>query len=116
MRSLKALPLSPEGLEAMRLADVEGLEHTAAAAVMEVSRPTFSRLLAEARTTVATALVQGWALDIAGFDDAEWEPHASAKPCGQLRGARRRRGHRNRWHEDDPHAPASEEEKDNAQS
>ena len=33
---------------------------------MNVSRPTFSRLLAAARTTVATALVEGFAIRIEG--------------------------------------------------
>lgn len=58
------LPL--DGLEALRLADVEGLEQVDAAARMGISRSTFSRLLAEARSTVATALTQGWAIRIDG--------------------------------------------------
>lgn len=58
--------LSLDGMEALRLADVEGLEQTEAAALMGISRSTFSRLLAEARGAVATALSRGWALRIDG--------------------------------------------------
>lgn len=68
MAELKGSVLSHDGFEALRLADVEGLDHEAAARMMEISRPTFSRLVAEARRTVATALVNGWALRIDGGD------------------------------------------------
>ncbi len=53
-------------LEALRLADVEGLYHDAAAERMGLSRPTFGRLLAQARKKVATAIVSGNALLIQG--------------------------------------------------
>ncbi|MYL84487.1 DUF134 domain-containing protein [Desulfovibrio aerotolerans] len=58
--------LAVEGLEALRLADLEGLTSDAAAVGMGVSRHTFGRVLAEARATVARALVGGLALRIAG--------------------------------------------------
>ena len=58
--------LSLDGLEALRLADVEGLEQADAAPRMGISRSTFSRVLAEARTAVATALTNGWAIRIDG--------------------------------------------------
>jgi predicted DNA-binding protein (UPF0251 family)/predicted Fe-Mo cluster-binding NifX family protein len=58
--------LSLDGLEALRLADVEGLEQVDAAARMAISRSTFSRLLAQARRAVATALSRGWAIRIEG--------------------------------------------------
>lgn len=58
--------LSLDGLEALRHADVDGLDQTEAARRMGISRSTFSRLLAEARTVVATALTRGWALRIEG--------------------------------------------------
>jgi predicted DNA-binding protein (UPF0251 family) len=60
--------LPVEGLEALRLADVEGLEQQEAAQHMGVSRPTFSRILAHARGVVSRALVKGWALRIEGGD------------------------------------------------
>jgi uncharacterized protein len=58
------LPL--DGLEALRLADAEGMEQDEAAKLMGISRSTFSRLIAEARGAVATALTRGWALRIDG--------------------------------------------------
>jgi len=45
-------------LEALRLADLEGLYQETAAERMGISRPTFSRILARARSTVARALVE----------------------------------------------------------
>lgn len=66
LRDLEEVTLSLDGLEAMRLADVDGLDQTAAAELMGISRSTFSRLVAEARRSVATALTQGAALRIEG--------------------------------------------------
>jgi predicted DNA-binding protein (UPF0251 family) len=66
LHRLKGLILSVEGLEALRLADAEGLEHQHAAEMMGISRPTFSRVLAEARRTLATAVSNGWAIRIEG--------------------------------------------------
>lgn len=66
MRELHEAVLPLDGLEALRLADVEGLDQSAAAERMEISRPTFSRLLGEARATVARAITSGWALRIEG--------------------------------------------------
>jgi len=67
--SLKGLPveiLSVDRFEALRLADAEALDHQDAAERMGISRPTFTRLVGEARRVVARALVNGWALGIEG--------------------------------------------------
>jgi predicted DNA-binding protein (UPF0251 family) len=66
--TLQGVVLPVEGLEALRLADANGFDHATAAALMGVSRPTFSRILAEAHAVVASALVNGWGLRIAGGD------------------------------------------------
>ena len=63
---LRCAVLPIDGLEALRLADAEALSHEEAARRMDISRATFSRLLAEARHIVASALVNGWALRIDG--------------------------------------------------
>lgn len=55
-----------EGVEALRLADVEGLSMDEAAMQMHVSRHTFGRILAEARGAVALAVVRGHSLRIEG--------------------------------------------------
>lgn len=68
MRHLRAIAIKDEELEALSLADAQGLDHEAAAALMNISRSTFSRILARARKSVATALVEGAALKIGGGD------------------------------------------------
>jgi predicted DNA-binding protein (UPF0251 family) len=57
-RELEVRTLRIDELEAVRLADVEGLYQEAAAEQMGVSRPTFARILARARSVVARALVE----------------------------------------------------------
>ena len=66
MHELERVALSVEGLEAIRLADVEGLTMEKAARRMRVSRHTFGRILNEGRGIVADALVHGRALCIEG--------------------------------------------------
>lgn len=68
-----AVELTADAWEALRLADHLGLDHAAAAARMDVSRPTFGRLLERARRSVATALVEGRALRFACPADAGLE-------------------------------------------
>jgi len=66
LRELQEASLTVEGFEALRLADFQGLDQKLAAEQMQVSRATFGRILAQARHTVAEALVQGMALRIQG--------------------------------------------------
>ncbi|NVL90551.1 MAG: DUF134 domain-containing protein [Desulfobacterales bacterium] len=65
-RDLEEVVLSIEGLEALRLTDLEKLDQETAAAQMNVSRQTFGRVLAEARQIVAEALVMGKVIRIQG--------------------------------------------------
>lgn len=58
--------LKLEELEAIRLKDLEGLEQSECAVKMEVSRPTFQRILLSAREKVADSLVNGKAIRIEG--------------------------------------------------
>jgi predicted DNA-binding protein (UPF0251 family) len=60
------LRLSLDELEALRLADLCGDAQDQAAAKMNISRQTFGRILERARSTVADALLNGKAIDIAG--------------------------------------------------
>ena len=103
-RFLEEVVLGLDGLEALRLADLEGLYQEEAAARMGVSRATFGRIVADARRRVAEALVEGKLLRIEGgpveaaADDAGTGPTSSpepeaALPCrGRGPGARRRSG------------------------
>ncbi len=63
---LGELQLALEELEALRLADMDGLTAIDAAEHMRVSRHTFGRILTRARRTVATALCHGLALRVEG--------------------------------------------------
>lgn len=70
LSELNEVDLSVDGYEALRLADHQGLKHEDAAAKMQVSRQTFSRMVARARQIVADVLVSGCALRIRGGDYA----------------------------------------------
>lgn len=63
-RALEEVALTLDELEALRLADLEGLYHEKAAERMGVSRTTYGRILTEGRRKVADALVQGKMLRI----------------------------------------------------
>lgn len=62
MDELEIESMRLDELEALRLADLEGLYQETAAARMGVSRPTFARILGRARTAVARALIEERAL------------------------------------------------------
>ncbi|BCO08406.1 UPF0251 protein [Desulfolithobacter dissulfuricans] len=66
LHSLKGVTLPLEGFEALRLVDAEGVSREEAARMMDVSTPTLCRILAEARSIVARALANGWAIRIEG--------------------------------------------------
>ena len=83
MRSLEELDLPLDCLEAMRLADVEGLYHQEAAERMGISRATFGRILERGRKIVATALIEGKGLSIGGGPVEHVRP---GRRCGQGRG------------------------------
>ncbi len=58
--------LNLEGLEAVRLCDLEKLGQSEAAEQMGVSQPTLHRLLEKARETLADAIVNGKAIRVEG--------------------------------------------------
>ena len=62
LAGLEVLSLQMDELEALRLADREGLYQEEAAERMGVSRVTFGRILQKARAKVAEALLDGKAL------------------------------------------------------
>jgi predicted DNA-binding protein (UPF0251 family) len=65
-RELLEVVLTLDELEALRLADLEGLYQEEAAARMEVSRQTFGNVVAAARRKAADCLVNGKMLRIEG--------------------------------------------------
>jgi uncharacterized protein len=58
--------LKLEELEAIRLKDLEGLEQEDCAKKMEVSRPTFQRILISGREKIADSLINGKTIRIEG--------------------------------------------------
>jgi predicted DNA-binding protein (UPF0251 family) len=65
-REMAWTQLTLDEFEAIRLVDGEGADQEAAAASMNVSRPTLTRVLASARAKIARVLVGGGALLIQG--------------------------------------------------
>lgn len=71
-----------EEYEALRLCDYEMLNHHQASVIMDVSRPTLTRIYARARQKIAQALVFGSQIIIEGgkiYFDSEW---FSCSSCG----------------------------------
>ena len=66
MRELEEVVLTFDEIEALRLADAEGLYQEQVAEQMKISRPTVGRILASARQKIAEALVCGKAIRMEG--------------------------------------------------
>jgi len=66
LSSLAVIVLTLDELEAVRLADLEGLYQEKAAEAMKISRQTFGRILDSAHRKIGEALVMGKALQIEG--------------------------------------------------
>jgi len=66
LRFLEEVNLTVDELEALRLADFQGLEQIEAAKKMKISQSTFQRILTSARKKVSQGLVEGKAIRIEG--------------------------------------------------
>ena len=66
LSKLKEVYLTLDELEAVRLADLDGLKQIDAAKRLKISRPTFSRIVASARNKIADGLVNIKAIRIEG--------------------------------------------------
>lgn len=64
--ALEVVTLTLDQVEALRLADLNGLYQEQAAVQMHISRQTFARIVEEARRRVADALIHGKALRLEG--------------------------------------------------
>jgi predicted DNA-binding protein (UPF0251 family) len=82
LRYLEEVCLLVEELEAMRLHDARGLGQEECGKLMNVSQPTFHRILESARRKVAEALVQGKALRIEGGDFEMAMRKFACRTCG----------------------------------
>lgn len=89
VRPVDLMLLTIDELEAMRLADLEGLGQEEAARRMNVSRPTFGRIVEQGRKKVASALVHGRGIGIEGGVIRFHPPYGHAwRRRGSGRGAR----------------------------
>jgi len=79
---MRTINLTPEELEVLRLVDLEGLYQEDAAAIMGISRRTLWNDLKKARKKVVNALVNGYAIRIAGGNYAIHPsfPHPDIRP------------------------------------
>lgn len=66
LRELEEVILHVDEYEAVRLKDLEGLEQEECAKKMNISQPTFHRLVLSARKKIADAIVNGKAIKIEG--------------------------------------------------
>ena len=90
LRMLEITTLEKDEVEAIRLADNEGLYHDVAAGKMNISRQTFGNIIKSARKKVADAIINGKAIAIA----AEEKEHIVYRGGNRMRGLGRqcRRG------------------------
>jgi len=82
LRSLEEVCLLVEELEAIRLHDAQGLGQEECGKLMNVSQPTFHRILGSAQRKVAEALVQGKALRIEGGNFEMTMRKFACRDCG----------------------------------
>lgn len=84
--------LTIDQLEAMRLADLEGMSHNDAAEFMKVSRQTFGRIIEQARQIVTLALINSKVLKIECDTNIEYiDREVKCIECGHewmLKGAK----------------------------
>ena len=66
LREMEEVRLTIDQMEALRLADLEGMSQEAAGKQMGVSRATFGRIIQQARRVVAEALIHGKAILMEG--------------------------------------------------
>jgi uncharacterized protein len=64
LRELEEVTLEKDELEALKLHDVDGLDQTKAARRMEISQPTFARILDRAYKKIANGIINGKAIKI----------------------------------------------------
>ena len=65
---LSQVILTVDEYEAVKLKDFEGIEQTESAKKMNISQPTFNRLLTSARKKISDAIINGKAIKIEGGD------------------------------------------------
>ena len=83
---LHQIILTIDEYEAVKLKDFEKIEQTKAAKKMNISQPTFNRLLTSARKKISDAIVNGKAIKIEGGSYKMVQPRGRGIGRGQGRG------------------------------
>lgn len=68
MQRLEEVILLPDELEAIKLHDVDGLDQVTSSKKMNISQPTFARILDRAYKKIAISIIKGKALKIVPRD------------------------------------------------
>lgn len=84
LREIEIVNLTVDEYEAIRLADYESLKHYEAAKKMNISRPTFTRLLESAHKKISNTIVEGKAIRIEGGDFKFSDKVFQCIRCGQF--------------------------------
>jgi len=79
LKNLEEIELNIEEFEAIRLKDSKGLDQEMAAGKMNISQPTFHRLITSARKKIADTLVNVKALRIKGGNYTKNENRSSIR-------------------------------------
>lgn len=83
-RLLKHITMTLDEHEAIRLADYRELEHLEASQKMNISRPTFTRLINQARHKISQALIEGSVLIIEGGNIDFKQTLHYCQDCGEI--------------------------------
>ena len=83
-RFLKVIDLTLDEYESLRLTDYLQLEHLEASEKMNISRPTFTRLIEKARHKVAQTIVNGRELIIGGGNIDFVNTLHRCRDCGEI--------------------------------
>lgn len=84
MHHLSVVSVTVDEYEAVRLADYENMKHEDAAKMMNISRPTFTRLLESAHIKIGDAIVNGKAIRIEGGDFRFLQNRFRCRRCGNF--------------------------------
>lgn len=86
LREIEEVRLTIDQMEAIRLADLEGLSQEEAGGRMGVSRATFGRIVQQARRVVAEALVHGKAILLEGgnYRLSSTNPQFGCRACDHI--------------------------------
>jgi uncharacterized protein len=81
-KGIDTIKINIDEFEALRLRDYHDIQQKRSADIMDISQPTFHRVLASARKKVSKALIEGSAIIIVGEDYITDKKRYKCKTCG----------------------------------